>query len=476
MTPSIRLLTLLSYGILFFPAQAQQKWSLEQCVQRAEAKNLAVRDAQLNAELANEVHDQAYWSFLPNLNAGGTHGYNYGRVIDRFTNTFATDRVRTNNFWLTSDVSLYEGGRKRNTLKRTELDEASASKGLEAAVRAVRMEVVRNFLNVLGLRERITAAQAQLANSQAQVARVQALVDAGRSARMELLDINAQVASDDYTLTDLRNQQEQALLLLGQTLWLEPAEQAGFDIEGPSVASLVLTEPTATEQEILPRVLSSDPTYAQADLNAQSTAVGQNIAQAGRMPSLGFNASVGTGYSGRNAEVVGEPIRGQDQLIGATGSGEPVYAPTYDFDTRTRAFGKQLDDNLNESISFTLSVPIFNNKLNTLAMSRARIQHEQARNAMDRQRQSLQRDVQNALVSQRNAFRQYESARRSVEAAEESVRYAQERFTQNVITAIELNTVKTRAQLATANLINARYSYLMAQKSLDILQGLPLTL
>jgi outer membrane protein len=475
MNHTSRVFSLLLFGSLSFLATAQQKWTLEQCVQRAEAKNLSVRDAQLNAELANEVHDQAYWSFLPNLNAGGTHGYNYGRVIDRFTNTFATDQVRTNNFWLSSDVSLYQGGRKRNTLKQTELDEAAASKGLEASLRAVRMEVVRNFLNVLGLRERIVAAQAQLATSQEQVTRVQALVEAGRSARVELLDITAQLASDEYTLTDLRNQQEQALMLLGQTLWLEPAEQAAFDIQGPAVSALVLTEPTATEQEILPRVLSSDPTYAQADLNAQSAAIGENIAQAGRLPSLGFNASVGTGYSGRNLEAVGEPIISQ-QLIGATGSGEPVYAPSYDFNTRKRAFGKQLDDNLNESISFTLSVPIFNNHVNTLAMSRARIQQEQARNAMDRQRQSLQRDVQNALVSQRNAFRQYESARRSVEAAEESVRYAQERFTQSTITAIELNTTKTRAQQATANLINARYSYLMAQKSLDILQGLPLTL
>ncbi len=476
MNPSLRVLSLLLSGTLGLLAPAQQKWTLEQCVQRAEAKNLSVRDAQLNAELAHEVHDQAYWSFLPNLNAGATHGYNYGRVIDRFTNTFATDRVRTNNFWLSSDLSLYEGGRKRNTLKRTELDESAASKGFDASLRAVRMEVVRNFLNVLGLRERISAARVQLATSEEQVTRVQALVDAGRSARVELLDITAQLASDEYTLMDLRNQEEQALLLLGQTLWLEPAEMAAFDIGSPAISDLVLTDPTATEQDILPRVLASDPTYAQTDLTAQSAAVGQDIARAGALPILGFNASVGTGYSGRNTEVVGEPVRADDQLIGATGSGEPVYAPSFDFNTRTRAFGKQLDDNLNESLSFTLSVPIFNNRLNTLAVSRARILQEQARNAMERQRQSLQRDVENALVAQRNAFRQYESARRSVEAAEESVRYAQERFIQSVITAIELNIVKTRAQQATANMINARYSYLMAQKSLDILQGLPLTL
>ena len=74
------------------------------------------------------------------------------------------------------------------------------------------------------------------------------------------------------------------------------------------------------------------------------------------------------------------------------------------------------------------------------------------------------------------SHRKYESARHSVEASDESLRYAQERFTANAITAIELNTAKLRAQQAQADMINAKYSYLMAQKSLDILQGLPLTL
>ena len=121
-------------------------------------------------------------------------------------------------------------------------------------------------------------------------------------------------------------------------------------------------------------------------------------------------------------------------------------------------------------------MPIFNNKQNSLAIDRARIQHEQAKNQQDNQYLSLQRDVQSAILSQRNAYRQYESASRSVEASEESVRFAQERFAQSVITAIELNTAKVRLQQATADRINAKYSYVMAQKSLDILQGIPPTL
>ncbi len=455
--------------------QAQQKWTLQQCLQRAEEKNLTVRNAELSADLADRVHDQAFWSFLPNLNAGGTHGYNYGRVIDRFTNTFATDRVRTNNFWLSSNLTLYQGGQLRNTHKQAAISEEAALKGLEAARNDVRTEVVRGFINVLGLRERITAAEAQMANTREQVARTQALVDAGRSARVELLDIEAQLASEEYTVTDLRNQLDQANLLLGQSLRLDPAEQAVFAVEAPPIGTLNLAEPTATVEEVLARVLASNPAFAQASLNAESAEQGVSIARAGTLPSLGFQASVGTGYSGRNFETVGSPVI-TEQPIGATAGGELVYAPSYDYATQTRPFGKQLDDNLNESLLFTLSVPIFNNKQNSLAIDRARIQHEQAKNRQETSRLSLQRDVQNALVAQRNAFRQHESARRSAEAAEAALEFAQERFDHGVINAIELNTAKVRAQQATADRINAKYSYLMAQKSLDILQGIPVTL
>jgi outer membrane protein TolC len=116
---SIALLTIIALP-------AQETWTLEQCVKRAQERNLDVRNAALDADLADKVHEQAYWSFLPNLNGAATHGYNWGKTIDQYTNTFATDRVRTNNLYLNSDVTLFQGGRKQQELKQTALDEQAA--------------------------------------------------------------------------------------------------------------------------------------------------------------------------------------------------------------------------------------------------------------------------------------------------------------------------------------------------------------
>ena len=456
--------------------QAQQRWTLEQCVQLAEERNLTMRNAALDGEFAATSADQAKWDLLPNLNAAGTHGYNYGRVVDRFTNTFATDRVRTNNFFLSSDLSLFEGFRKQNTLRQARLTEDAAMKGHEAARNDIRTQVANAFLNVLALRERARVAQEQIGTTQQQIDRVEQLVDAGRSPRAEVLNLVSQRAQEEFTHTDLLNQLDLARLDLATLMQLTPEEAASFDVMAPGVELLSITEPTQQADAVLAEVLRNNPAYAQAELNVQSAERGISVAQSGSLPSLVFSASAGTGYSGRNVEPIGDPIIGDPTVIGFTGSGEDVFTPTVDFDTRTKAFGTQLDDNLNESLSFTLSVPLFNNMRNRTQVDQARIRKEQAVNQREQRRNALQRDVLSAITAQRSAFRQFESARRATEAAEEALRYAQERFTAGVITAVELNATKNNANRSAADMINARYNYLMAVKSLEILQGLPITL
>jgi outer membrane protein len=309
--------------------QAQTPMTLQQCLVQALAKNPDIRNATLDADLADKAHDQAYWSFLPNLNGAATHGYNWGKTIDQYTNTFATDRVRTNNFYLSSDVMLFQGLRKQNTLKQTDLDEQAAGKALEAMRNDVSTSVVRAYLDLLGLQEQVRAAEIQANASKDQQANTQALYDAGRVARADLLDMEAQLAQDQYTVEDLKIQAEKAKLSLAQLMFLGTDELGSFEVVAPSIGDLAITEPTATVQEVLAKVVASNPAYAQADLSMQSADRGIAIARANALPSLSFNASLGTGYSGRNYEPVGPQLLNGYYEIGTTQGGEAVYAPIY---------------------------------------------------------------------------------------------------------------------------------------------------
>ena len=464
------------FVLLVVSAHGQSGWTLEQCVQRAEERNLSLRGAILNADLADKARDQSLWNYLPDLNGAATHGYNYGRVIDRFTNTFATDQVRTNNFYLSSDLMLFNGLRKHNERRQAGLSADAAMQGTEAARNIVRTQVVQQFLEVLSIEERVRATEAQLASTRQQVDRMQALVDAGRSARAEVMTLISQQAQQDYTLVDLRNQRERALLRLAQSLQLAPEEVPTFALSAPALGALGVVEPASDVESVLTNVLAQDPAYKQSELVALSAERGVAIARSGSVPSLMFNASAGTGYSGRNLETVGEPVELDPTLIGYILNGDIVYTPSFDYDTQVRPFGKQLDDNLNESLGFTLNVPIFNNMRNRLAVDQARVQHEQAKLDVAEMKDTRRRDVQDAILTQRGAFNQYQAAQRAVDAAEENLRYAEARFEQGAANSLELNTAKNDLQRVMADRITAKYTYVMAAKLLDILQGLPLTL
>jgi len=397
-------------------------------------------------------------------------------VVDRFTNTFANDRVRSNNFFLSTNMALYEGGRRMNRIRQADLDIQTAEQAREAMLNDVRLEVTQTFLDVLGLRERIRASEAQVKNTEEQLTFTEALVEAGRLPQAELLTLRAQLAQEELQLTDVTNQHDQRLLALGRAMQMQLSELMRFDIKAPDITGLRIVEPTAGAEEVLEQVLKNNPSYAQAERSMQSAEKGIDIARSGHLPSLSLGASIGTGYSGLNRRVVGEPIIGSPQAIGFTAGGETVFAPNIGFNTELTPFGSQLDQNLNETVGLQLSIPIFNNMRNRTNVAQARIRHEQARNRMTVVRDDLQRNVVDALVMQRSAYRQFLAADRAVEAGTLALEYAQERFNAGAITSIELTAAKTQLNRNTAELINAKYQYLMASKYLDILQGIPVAL
>lgn len=454
----------------------QQAWTLQQCVQRAEERNLAIMNARLDMDLASKNMTRAKWNLLPDLNGGATHGYNYGRVIDRFTNTFATDQVRTNNFYLSSNVDLFQGFSKQNAIKQAGIDVEATTKGMEASMNDVRLTVVQAFLDVLSLRERISAAEAQVENTKLQISRTDALVEGGRVARAELLTLQSQLAQEEYTATDLHSQHDQRLFALGRNLQLETAELRAFDIVAPALNDTDILSPTLSTDQVLENVIKTNPLYKQAELQVQSAEKSVAIAKAGVIPSLSFNGSLGSGFSGRNVQQVGDVIVNDPIPIGATASGETVFVPDFTYNTELVPFGEQLDQNFNQSIGFQLNVPIFNNMRNKYQIDQAKVQHEKARNYTLQVRNDLQGNVLDALVMQRSAYKQYLAASKAVEAGTLALQYAQERFDQGVITSIELSTSKTTLNRSTADQITAKYQYLMATKYLDILQGVPVTL
>src|SRR5574337_922324 len=116
---------------VMWPGDNSQPWTLEQCIAYAQKNNISIRQQQLNVQLSQVNLRQSQGAFLPNLNGYAQHTYQYGRTVDRYTNTFANSMVLSDNFYLSSNVTVFSGMQNYNTLQQSRLNVQSSQLGLQ---------------------------------------------------------------------------------------------------------------------------------------------------------------------------------------------------------------------------------------------------------------------------------------------------------------------------------------------------------
>ena len=104
----------------FFGANAQQaeKWSLEECVEHALNNNLTIKRSELSMRNDEVALLQNKLSRLPNLNAGLSNSWRWGRSIDPTTNLFTTQRVNSNGANASTQMLIYNGSQLSRTIKQ----------------------------------------------------------------------------------------------------------------------------------------------------------------------------------------------------------------------------------------------------------------------------------------------------------------------------------------------------------------------
>ncbi|MFL5741286.1 MAG: TolC family protein, partial [Flavisolibacter sp.] len=105
--------------VLFFSfcSSAQNSWTLQQCIDTAIARNIPVKQAELNVESAQVNLNQARMNILPDLNADINHNLNSGRSIDPFTNTYVTQNVNAANYTIGSGITIFKGFALQNNIR-----------------------------------------------------------------------------------------------------------------------------------------------------------------------------------------------------------------------------------------------------------------------------------------------------------------------------------------------------------------------
>ncbi|HRY99482.1 MAG TPA: TolC family protein, partial [Bacteroidales bacterium] len=303
--PALRLRPVLSLlfllGAWLAIAQEKKVWSLEDCIAYAMENNLQVRKQALAVDLAEQNLLESRAAMLPTLNGNASHGYNWGRTIDRFTNDFATERVQFNNFYLSSGVYLFNGFRLLNTVKKSRVDLLASRYDVDKMRDDISLGIAMAYLNILFAEEQLSNIRNQAEITRQQVERTRKLVEAGTLARGSLLTIEAQQAQEEKQVVDAENLLEMSYLTLTQMLDLQDFQ--GFSIQKPALAGEGRPLPAEGAEAIYTYALEHQPAIKAAELRLESADRDLAIARSIHSPSLAVQGSWGTGYSGASKQL-----------------------------------------------------------------------------------------------------------------------------------------------------------------------------
>ncbi|MBW6498893.1 MAG: TolC family protein [Bacteroidales bacterium] len=451
----------------------QQAWSLEDCINHALENNIQIKQRKLSVDIARENLLQTRANQLPNLNANASHGYNFGRTIDPFTNEFATERVRSNNFSLSTGLNLFSGFQVRNSIEQGRQELEASRFDVEKMENDISLAVASGYLQILFARELAEVAASNLEITRQQVQQTQRLVEAGTLARGSLYTIEAQAATEELQLVNAQNQLEISILNLAQLLDLADYQQ--FEIVVPVIDIDTFGQMEYSPMQIFSTAVNSQPDVRSSELRVASAEQGVKIARGARSPMLSFRGSYGTGYSGASREITDVMI-GQPQQIGQTASGEAVFGPSFDYITRIKPFGDQLEDNLNRSLAFVLTIPIFNSFQTRASIGRSKIALENASLNNQLIRDQFFKNVQQAYADAQAALKRFNATTKNVQALQEAFRYVEQRFSVGMVNSLEYNDAKNRLTAAQSDLLQSKYEYVFRVKVLDFYLGIPISI
>lgn len=199
-------------------SHAQESWSLEQCITYAQQNNIQLKQSSLGTELSGDSYLQSKLGLLPNLNASSSYGINTGKNIDPTSNLFVNQTIRSGNFSLSTNVTLFSGFSKINEMRKAYFDFMASKYSTAQLVNDISLSVATAYLQILFAQEQFANAEAQQKLMQDQVDRTKQLVDAGVLAQGSLLQIQSQMALEELNTVNAKNLLSLAKLNLQQLL------------------------------------------------------------------------------------------------------------------------------------------------------------------------------------------------------------------------------------------------------------------
>ena len=416
-------------------APAQRVMTLAQCIDYAVSHNVNVKRYANNVEQQKVQLSTARNSRLPDLTAGASQSFNFGRGLNS-ENAYVNRNTQNTGFNLQTSVPLLTGGRIPNEIAMSRLNLQAATADLEHARQSIALQVAAAYLQAVYAAEVVKVQEAQVAFSKIQEDRISKLFNAGKSPESDVVEAHSQVAQDEMGRTQAKCDYKLAMLDLSQLLELSSPDS--IEIVAPQGETSPTLPPLP--DRIFARAEGVKPEIQAEKLRLQAAEKNIRIAKAALYPTL----SLGAGLSSEYYKTSGY---------------------------QAASFSKQLSDNFNKSIGLSLNIPIFNRLATRNSIRQAKLQQSEQALQLDETKKTLYKEIQQAYYNAVNAQAKYESALAARKAAESNFNMMTGKFENGRANATELEEAKTKRANAITSTLQAKYEYILRMKIIEFYEG-----
>jgi len=426
---------------------AQEQWNLSKCINHAYENNIQLKQQELNVKYAKNNDLQSKLDMLPSLNANFSHDFKFGRSVNYSDNSVVNSNYQSTGASVGLGVTLFNGFKKVNTIKRNNLTLKSKEKDVEKSKSDLAINVAGIYLQVLYNIEMLNIAKEQLAISKEQYTKTAKLVEVGKLADVELLKQKSVVSQDELSLVEAENNLDLSYINLFQVL--DVKQENVFTIEIPKNLVIDANRSIQTSSDYYAKALGIRPEIAKAEIDIKSSEKDVSIAKANLMPKLTASAGIGSGYA--------------DNVI------NPATLKKLSFMT-------QMEDNVSKSIGLSLSIPIFNGLQANTSVRNSKLQLENARLEKENTENILRKEIQQVYANAKASMKKYYSAKIASEYGKESFNYSQKKYNAGLIDIVSYKEMKKEYVNSLSKFVQAKYDYVFRTKILDYYIGLPMNL
>ena len=427
------------YLFTLLPLNAQQPWTLEQCIDYAVTHNISIKQYE-NRQRQQELQlSTARNNRLPDLNASASENFSFGRGLTS-ENTYTNTNTSSTSFSLGTSIPLLTGNRIPKNIELSRLNLEASTQDLEKAKNDIRVQVAQQYVQVLYDMEIRGVARRQVAIDSAQIARLESLFKLGRASEAEVAQQRAALAQSQLTVTQADNNTQLALLSLSQLLELPSPE--GFSISSTIVAA-DSSKATPSPDAIYAEALALRPEIQAEKLRLKGADANIDIARSSLFPSLSFSAGLGSNYYKT--------------------SGFPA-----------DDFAKQMKNNFSQYLGFSLSVPIFNRFSIRNNIRSAKIDRENQLLALDNTKKQLYKEIQTSYYNTVTSRQKLQSSEEAYRSSKMAFSLMQAKYEVGKATSTEFNEARANLLKTESDLTQARYEYLYQTALIQFYRGQPL--